>query len=84
VALRTSSACDLIELNGDDLRREEYAPVSALVHPMQGDEMRALRRLQRERGPSSHVFMTERTPGSAVKSWSTALVQKQKLRVVNR
>jgi type 1 fimbriae regulatory protein FimB/type 1 fimbriae regulatory protein FimE len=30
------------------------------VHPTQGDEIRALRRLQREQGPSSHVFMTER------------------------
>jgi hypothetical protein len=27
---------------------------------MQGDEIRALRGLQREQGPSSHVFMTER------------------------
>ena len=27
---------------------------------MQGDEIRARRRLQREQGPSSHVFMTER------------------------
>jgi hypothetical protein len=27
---------------------------------MQGDEIRALRRLQREQGPSSHAFMTER------------------------
>jgi site-specific recombinase XerD len=27
---------------------------------MQGDEMRALRRLQREQWPSSHLFMTER------------------------
>jgi len=27
---------------------------------MQGDEIRALRRLQREQGPSSHVFVTER------------------------
>ena len=33
---------------------------STIVHPMQGDEIRALRRLQREQGPSSHVFMTER------------------------
>ena len=30
------------------------------VHPMQSDEIRALRRLQREQGLSSHVFMTER------------------------
>jgi site-specific recombinase XerD len=28
--------------------------------PMQGDEIRALRRLQREQRPPSHVFMTER------------------------
>jgi hypothetical protein len=27
---------------------------------MQGDEIRALRRLWREQGPSSHVFMSER------------------------
>ena len=27
---------------------------------MQGDEIRALRPLHREQGPSSHVFMTER------------------------
>jgi integrase len=33
---------------------------SPSVHPMQGDEIRALRRLQREQGLSSHVFMTER------------------------
>src|SRR4029450_1277874 len=30
------------------------------VHSMQGDEIRTLRRLKREQGPSSHVFMTER------------------------
>jgi hypothetical protein len=28
--------------------------------PDAGREIRALRRLQREQGPSSHVFMTER------------------------
>jgi type 1 fimbriae regulatory protein FimE len=33
---------------------------SPSVHPMQGDEIRALRRLQREQGLSSHVFMAER------------------------
>jgi integrase len=27
---------------------------------MQGDEIRSLRRLQREQGPSAHVFMSER------------------------
>src|SRR6266542_1467836 len=29
-------------------------------NPLRGEEIRALRRLQREQGPSSHVFMTER------------------------
>jgi site-specific recombinase XerD len=33
---------------------------SPSVHPLQGDEIRALRRLQREQGSSSHVFMMER------------------------
>ena len=41
------------------------------VHPMQGDEIRALRRLQREQELSSHVFMTERdgpmTPFGAIR-----------------
>jgi type 1 fimbriae regulatory protein FimB/type 1 fimbriae regulatory protein FimE len=30
------------------------------VHPLQGDEMRALRRLKREQSPSDFVFVTER------------------------
>jgi integrase len=33
---------------------------SPSVHPIQGDEIRALRRLQREQGLTSHVFMSER------------------------
>ena len=33
---------------------------------MRGDEIRALRRLQREQGPSSHVFMTEHGCGYAL------------------
>jgi hypothetical protein len=38
----------------------EYSRKAPRVHPMQGDEIRALRRLQREQGLSSHIFMTER------------------------
>ena len=34
------------------------------VHPMQGDEIRAVRRLQREQGPSAHVFLSERGGGN--------------------
>ena len=33
---------------------------AASVHPLRGDEIRALRRLLREEGQTSHVFMTER------------------------
>jgi hypothetical protein len=40
------------------VRRAKGGPPS--VHTLQGDEIRALRRLQREQGASSHVFMTER------------------------
>src|SRR5437899_4980642 len=36
---------------------------------MQGDEIRALRRLQREQGQSSHVFMTERGGPMTPKAW---------------
>jgi len=38
---------------------------------MQGDEIRALRRLQREQGLSSHVFMTERDEPMTPKAFHT-------------
>ena len=41
------------------------------VHPMQGDEIRALRRLQREQGPSPHVFVSERGGPISPKSFGT-------------
>jgi hypothetical protein len=34
-------------------------------HPIQGDELRALRRLQRESSPSPFVFVSERAPRPA-------------------
>jgi integrase len=62
--LRASELCDLqwsqVELNTGRLHVRRAKSGSPSVHPMQGDEIRALRRLQREQGPSSHVFMTER------------------------
>jgi integrase len=62
--LRASELCDLqwsqIELATGRLHVRRAKNGSPSVHPMQGDEIRALRRLQREQGPSSHVFMTER------------------------
>ena len=62
--LRASELCDLqwshVELATGRLHVRRVKNGSPSVHPMQGDEIRALRRLQREQGLSSHVFMTER------------------------
>src|SRR6266702_4316212 len=62
--LRASELCDLqwsqTELATGRLHVRRAKNGSPSVHPMQGDEIRALRRLQREQGPSSHAFMTER------------------------
>jgi integrase len=62
--LRASELCDLrwsqVELSTGRLYVRRAKNGSPSVHPMQGDEIRALRRLEREQGPSSHVFMTER------------------------
>jgi hypothetical protein len=46
---------------------------SPSVDPLQGDEIRNLRRLQREQGPSSHVFMTERDGPMAPKAFHALL-----------
>jgi integrase len=62
--LRASELCDLqwsqVELTAGRLHVRRAKSGSPSVHPMQGDEIRALRRLQREQEPSSHVFMIER------------------------
>jgi integrase len=62
--LRASELCDLqwsqVELATGRLHVRRAKNGAPSVHPMQGDEIRALRRLQREQGVSSHVFMTER------------------------
>jgi integrase len=62
--LRASEVCDLqwsqVELNTGRLHVRRAKNGSPSVHPLQGDEIRALRRLQREQGLSAFVFMTER------------------------
>src|SRR5258706_11553644 len=62
--LRASELCDLqwsqVELTTGRLHVRRAKNGSPRVHPMQGDEIRALRRLQRQQGRSSHVFMSER------------------------
>jgi integrase len=64
--LRASELYDLqwsqIELATGRLHVRRAKNGSPSVHPMQGDEIRALQRLHREQGLSSHVFMTERRP----------------------
>jgi integrase len=58
--LRASELCDLqwhqVELATGRLHVRRRKGGSASVHPLQGGEIRALRRLQREQGASSHVF----------------------------
>src|SRR5512132_4616923 len=62
--LRASELCDLqwhqVELATGRLHVRRAKSGSPSVHPLQGDEIRALRRLQREQGPSPHVFASER------------------------
>ena len=43
------------------------------MHPIQGDELRALRRLQREQPPGPHVFTSERGGPMAPKSFHTLI-----------
>jgi Phage integrase family len=65
--------CDLqwhqVEFGPGRLHVRRAKSGSPSVHPMQGDEIRALRRLQREQGPSPHVFMTERDGPMTPKAW---------------
>ena len=63
--LRASEACDLEWSDIDFGRAEMHIRRAKLgkpaVHPIRGDELRALRRLHREQEPkSSFVFTTER------------------------
>jgi integrase len=62
--LRASELCDLqwcqVELTTGRLHVRRAKRGTPSVHPLQGDEIRALRRLQRDQGQSSHLFMTER------------------------
>jgi integrase len=71
--LRASELCDLqwsqIELNTGRLHVRRSKRGTPSVHPLQGDEMRALRRLQREQEASPFVFCTERGGPMAAKSF---------------
>jgi Phage integrase family len=62
--LRAAEICDLrwdqIDFNGAMLHVRRVKGGTQSTHPLQGDELRALRRLQRESKPSPFVFVSER------------------------
>ena len=62
--LRASELCDLrwsqVELATGRLHVRRTKNGTPSVHPLRGEELRALRRLQRECGPSPYVFQSER------------------------
>jgi site-specific recombinase XerD len=77
--LRASEVCDLqwhqVERAAGRLHVRRSKRGTSSVHPLQGDELRALRRLQREQGASPHVFVSERGAPMAPKSFH-ALIQR--------
>jgi integrase len=62
--LRAAEVCDLrwdqIDFNGAVLHVRRVKNGTPSTHPIQGDELRALRRLQRESPSSPFVFVSER------------------------
>ena len=62
--LRAAEACDLrwdqVDFNGAVLHVRRVKNGTPSTHPLHGDELRALRRLQRERETSPFVFVSER------------------------
>src|SRR5262249_8229095 len=77
--LRASQVCDLqwhqVELATGRLHVRRRKKGTPSVHPMQGDEIRALRRLQREQGAGAHVFATERGGPMAPKSFHALIAR---------
>jgi integrase len=71
--LRASELCELswhqVELNTGRLHVRRNKRGTPSVHPMQGDEIRALRRLQRDQEPGPHVFGSERGGPMTAKSF---------------
>src|SRR5262249_16999025 len=60
-----------IELNTGRLHVRRNKRGTPSVHPLQGDEIRALRRLQRVQEASPHVFASERGGPMSAKSFGT-------------
>jgi integrase len=77
--LRAGELCDLqwhqVELAAGRLHVRRSKRGTPSVHPIQGDEIRALRRLQREQPPGSHVFTSERGGPMTPKSFHTLIAR---------
>ena len=77
--LRASEVCDLqwhqVELTAGRLHVRRSKRGTPSVHPIQGDELRALRRLQREQPPGPYVFCSERGGPMTAKSFHTLMAR---------
>jgi integrase len=77
--LRASEVCDLqwhqVELATGSLHVRRSKRGTPSVHPIRGDEIRALRRLQREQGSGPHVFSSERGGPMTAKSFHTLIAR---------
>ncbi len=77
--LRASEVSDLqwhqVELKTGRLHVRRSKRGTPSVHPIQGDEIRALRRLQREQQPGPHVFTSERGGPMTPKSFHTLIAR---------
>jgi integrase len=77
--LRAGELCDLqwhqIELAAGRLHVRRSKRGTPSVHPIQGDEIRALRRLQREQPPGPYVFTSERGGPMTPKSFHALMAR---------
>jgi integrase len=77
--LRAGELCDLqwhqVEFAAGRLHVRRSKRGTPSVHPIQGDEIRALRRLQREQPPGPHVFTSERGGPMTPKSFHALIAR---------
>src|SRR5262249_36095174 len=77
--LRASEVCDLqwhqVELATGRLHVRRAKRGTPSVHPIQGDEIRALRRVHREQPPGPHLFVSERGGPMTPKSFHTSFAR---------
>jgi integrase len=76
---RAGELCDLqwhqVELAAGRLHVRRSKRGTPSVHPIQGDEIRALRRLQREQPPGPHLFTSERGGPMTPKSFHALITR---------